>query len=288
MSPSDKHSLTALPLVVAMGFLLALAGSQHGVSAFGVPAFALSAALAFLVQWLAFVPAYLLKTETFYDLTGSLTYVCVVLVALAVGGAADPRALLLCTLVVLWAVRLGSFLFTRIRERGRDDRFDAIKTSFVQFLLVWTLQALWVTFTASAALAAITATRRKPLDVAAVVGLLVWIFGFAFEVVADSQKSRFNANPENRGRFIQTGLWARSRHPNYFGEIVLWVGVAVIAWPVLQGWQWITLGSPVFVAVLLTRISGVPLLEKKADDKWGGNEDYEDYKKSTPVLIPRW
>jgi len=108
-----------------------------------------------------------------------------------------------------------------------------------------------------------------------------------FEVVADTQKSRFNTDPANKGKFIQSGLWSRSRHPNYFGEIVLWIGIAIIAVPVLQGWQWIAMISPLFVTLLLTRVSGVPLLEKKAGKKWGGQVDYEEYKKNTPVLIPR-
>jgi steroid 5-alpha reductase family enzyme len=120
-----------------------------------------------------------------------------------------------------------------------------------------------------------------------VLGVLVWIAGFGIEAVADRQKSRFRADPANKGRFIRSGLWAWSRHPNYFGEIVLWVGVAIIAVPVLQGWQWVTLISPVFVTLLLTRVSGVPLLEKKADATWGGQPDYEAYKASTPVLVPR-
>ncbi len=287
MNAQDRNSLLAIPIVVLIGGGIAYAGSQHGTSAFGIPVFALSVGLAFLIQWVAFVPAYLLKTEKFYDLTGSITYLSVVLVAVFLGASAAQRSRLLASLVALWAVRLGGFLFTRIRRKGRDDRFDGIKQSFPRFLMVWTLQALWVTFTASAALAAITSTRPKALDVAAVVGLVMWAFGFAFEVIADVQKSRFNARPENEGKFIRKGLWARSRHPNYFGEIVLWAGVAVIASPVLQGWQWLTLSSPVFVALLITRVSGVPLLEQKADAKWGGSEDYEAYKKVTPVLIPR-
>jgi steroid 5-alpha reductase family enzyme len=144
-----------------------------------------------------------------------------------------------------------------------------------------------VTFTLAAALAAITTTTRKELDLLAVVGFLIWVFGFAIEVTADTQKSRFRADPKNKGRFIQTGLWAWSRHPNYFGEIVLWIGVAIIALPVLRGWQWVTLISPVFVALLITRISGVPMLEKRADERWGGQEEYEAYRERTPVLIPR-
>lgn len=110
------------------------------------------------------------------------------------------------------------------------------------------------------------------MDLFAMIGFLIWVFGFAFEVIANSQKRKFSADPQNKGRFIQTGLWSRSRHPNYFGEIMLWLGIAIIALPVLQGWQWVALISPVFVTLLLTRVSGVPMLEKKADTKWGGQK----------------
>lgn len=287
MKITDRNTAAVFPLLVLMGLLIAWAGSQGGTVIFGVPLFALAVGLAFLIQWLAFIPAFLLQTEKFFDLTGSLTYISVITMAVLLGPGGDFRSILLWALVVIWAVRLGSFLFMRIKKAGKDDRFDALKPSFIRFLNVWTIQGLWVTFTLAAALVAITSAHRKDLDVFAVVGFLVWVLGFVIEVLADSQKSRFKANPDNKGKFIQTGLWSRSRHPNYFGEIVLWVGVAVIALPVLQGWQWVALISPVFVTVLLTRISGIPLLEEKADNKWGGQEDYEAYKKNTPVLIPR-
>jgi steroid 5-alpha reductase family enzyme len=253
----------------------------------GIPLFALLVGLAFLIQWIVFVPSFLMQTEKFFDLAGSLTFISLSLLALLLSPNLDTRAILLAGLVMIWAVRLGTFLFTRIKKAGKDDRFDDLKPSFFRFLNVWTIQGLWVTFTAAAALIAITSTTRKELDLFAVIGLLIWVAGFAFEVVADAQKSRFSANPANKGKFIQTGLWARSRHPNYFGEIVLWIGVAIVALPVLQGWQWVALISPVFVTVLLTRVSGIPLLEAKADKKWGGQPTYETYKKSTPVLIPR-
>ena len=287
MKTTDRNSLIVFPILILIGLLFAWAGSQGGVSVAGVPLFALSVGLAFLIQWVAFIPAYLLQTEKFFDLTGSITYISVITIALMFSKAIDGRTILLWALVVIWAIRLGTFLFRRIRKAGKDDRFDEIKPSFIRFLNGWTIQGLWVTFTMAAALVAITTTTRKELDLFAIVGFLVWVFGFAIEVVADSQKSRFSANPDNKGKFIQTGLWSRSRHPNYFGEIVLWVGVAIIALPVLQGWQWVALISPVFVTLLLTRVSGVPLLENKADKKWGGQEDYESYKKRTPVLIPR-
>jgi steroid 5-alpha reductase family enzyme len=287
MKKADRNALVAIPIIILAGLGAAWAGSQGGASVLGIPLFALSVGLAFLIQWLAFIPAYLQQSERFYDLTGSITYISVTAIAVLLSPAVDGRSILLLALVVIWAARLGTFLFRRIRKAGKDVRFDEIKPSFTRFLLAWTVQGLWVTLTLAAALAAITTTTRKELDLFALIGFLIWVFGFAFEVTADAQKSRFRADPGNRGKFIHTGLWAWSRHPNYFGEIVLWIGMAVIALPVLRGWQWVTLISPVFVALLLIRVSGVPMLERRADKKWGGQEDYEAYKERTPVLVPR-
>jgi steroid 5-alpha reductase family enzyme len=287
MKTADRNSLITFPILILIGYLVALAGSQGGTSIAGIPLFALSVGLVFLIQWIAFIPAYITQTERFFDLTGSITYISVIIVAFVFGNDMDIRTILLSALVMIWAIRLGTFLFRRIQKAGKDDRFDEIKPSFIRFLNVWTIQALWITLTVAAALVAITTTIRKELDLFTLVGFLVWALGFAIEVVADSQKSRFSANPDNKGKFIQTGLWSRSRHPNYFGEIMLWIGVAIITLPVLRGWQWVALISPVFVTLLLTHVSGVPLLEKKADKKWGGQADYESYKKRTPELIPR-
>lgn len=286
MSPETKRSVVAIVIVLLIAAGLAFAGSQGGVSVNGFPLFALCVALAFIIQWLAFIPAYIFRTEKFYDLTGGITYLTVITVALLLSTNIDNRSLLLTGIIAIWAIRLASFLFMRIRAAGEDRRFREIKQSFARFLLTWTLQGLWVAFSLAAALAAITSTLRKELDIFAVVGFLVWLFGFAFEVIADSQKSAFNTNAANKGKFIHTGLWAWSRHPNYFGEIVLWIGVTIIALPILQGWQWATLISPIFIILLLTRISGVPLLEKRADEKWGGQPDYKAYKAGTSVLVP--
>jgi len=288
MDKTMRNALIVFPILILIGLLVAAAGSQGGSQIAGIPVFALLVGLAFLIQWLVFIPAYWRQTEKFFDLTGSLTYITVSTLALFLSSGVDGRAILMWALVVIWAVRLGTFLFGRIKKAGKDDRFDEIKPSFIRFLNVWTIQGLWVTFTIAAALVAITTTNRKELDIFAILGFLVWVFGFAMEVVADSQKRRFSANPDNKGKFIQTGLWSRSRHPNYFGEIMLWIGIAVITLPVLQGWQWVALISPIFVTLLITRVSGIPLLEKKADQKWGGQADYETYKKRTPVLIPRF
>ncbi len=287
MTKRERSSLVAVPVVIVIAALVAVAGSQGGATVGGFPVFALCVVLVFAVQWLAFTPAYLLQTERFFDLTGGLTYIGATVVAVLLSSAADARALLLAAMVVIWAARLASYLFLRIRRSGADTRFAAIKPSWPRFLITWTLQGLWVTLTLSATLAAITSTVRVPLGTLTAIGLLLWVAGMALEVTADRQKSAFRADPANKGRFIQSGLWSWSRHPNYFGEILLWVGVAVVALPTLRGWQWVTLISPVFVALLLLRVSGVPMLEKAADEKWGGLPEYEAYKRRTPVLVPR-
>jgi steroid 5-alpha reductase family enzyme len=277
-------------LVVAAGSValasgVAWAGSRGGATLDTIPIMALCAALCFVVQWLAFVPAYLRETERFYDLTGSLTYMAVVGFAVVASRSSDPRSITLALLVVIWAVRLGSFLFRRVHAQGGDSRFEHIKQSGSRFFVAWTLQGLWVFLTLSAALAAITSKEAPQLGWRDAWGVAIWAVGFAIEAVADHQKSRFRAR--NPGRFVHTGLWAWSRHPNYFGEIVLWIGIFVIASSALQGWQWVTMVSPLFVIVLLTQISGIPVLEKQAEERWGDREAYRRYKQSTPLLIPR-
>ncbi len=270
---------------VAVAGLVAWLGSDGGQSLGRLPIIAWCAIVAFGVQWVAFVPAFALQTEHFYDLVGSLTYLSVVAFALVTVGVDDSRSLLLALLVGVWALRLGTFLFRRIRAAGADRRFDRIKTRAPRFFVAWTLQGLWVFLTLCAALAAIT--RQSPTELGALdlLGLLVWTAGFLIEAAADRQKSAFRkANP---GQFVDTGLWAWSRHPNYFGEIVLWSGVALIAASTLGGWARLTtLISPLFVILLLTRVSGIPLLERRADERWGGQPDYEAYKARTPVLLP--
>lgn len=273
-------------IVYLLGASIGWAGSQTGATAGALPVFAWCAVLAFALQWAAFVPAYLKQTEKFYDLTGSVTYISCISLALALSGTSDTRSIVLGALVAIWAVRLGSFLFARIQQDGSDSRFDKIKPNPLRFFFTWSLQGLWVLLTAACALAAITAQEKVPLSLIDLFAIALWVMGFSIEVVADKQKRVFRKNA-GAEEFIQSGLWARSRHPNYFGEILLWVGIALLALPALSGWQLATLISPVFVYLLLTRVSGVPLLERKADEKWGGQPDYEEYKSSTPSLIPK-
>jgi len=287
MKKAEKISLIALLIIILAGIGLAFAGSQGGATVAGFSVFAMGVALAFVIQWVAFIPAYLWQTEKFFDLTGSITFISVTLLTIVLSPVVDGRSLLLLGMVMVWALRLGTFLYKRIHAAGEDRRFREIKPSIPRFLLTWTLQGIWVSFSLAAALVAITSETRLGIGVFAIVGFLVWAFGFGFEVIADWQKSKFKADPANSGKFIKTGLWSWSRHPNYFGEIVLWIGVAIVALPILYGWQWVAMTSPVFITLLLTKVSGIPMLEARADEKWGGQEDYEAYKARTSVLIPK-
>ena len=272
----DKRtgSIVGIVSTVAVGALVAWAGSDGSAEFSGFPVFALCAFIAFAVNWLVFIPSNAAQTEKYYDLTGSLTYLTVTVVALSLSDELDLRAWIAAGLVIVWAVRLGSYLFRRIRREGEDRRFTELKADTIRFLASWTIQGLWVLLTAAAALAIITSTNREPLGWVAYLGIGIWVVGFAFESVADLQKSRFRQDPANDGRFITSGLWAWSRHPNYFGEITLWTGMAILAIPVLSGWQWVVLISPVFVALLLTKISGINLQEPKADERWGDEGAY--------------
>ncbi|MEX2469189.1 MAG: DUF1295 domain-containing protein, partial [Pseudohongiellaceae bacterium] len=269
--------LAGIVLILLVSGLIALAGSQGSVSSNGLPLFALCAAIGFALHWLVFVPSFLVQSEHYFDLTGALSYLATVGVALGLNSQLSDRALLLGLLVSIWALRLGSFLFLRVRRSGGDRRFDAIKPHFWRFLFSWTLGGAWVFITLAAALAAMTSLSFQPLGLATLVGVLLWLAGFSIEVIADRQKTRFRRDPANRDRFISSGLWSRSRHPNYFGEIVLWLGIALIALPALHGWQLVTLISPLFVILLLTRGSGIPILEEDARQRWGEDPDWQRY-----------
>ena len=275
-------SITA---ALAVALLIAWAGSDQGILAGGIPVFVWCGIFAYAVQWVVFVHAWVKHTELFYDLTGSITYIVMVISGAVLAGVTDTRSLVLVALIVIWALRLGPFLFRRIKSAGEDRRFRSIKHSFPMFLMTWTLQGTWVFITASCALAAITTQNKVGIGLTFWLGLAVWVFGFAIEVIADQQKSAFRADPENRYSFISSGLWAWSRHPNYFGEIVLWLGIAIMAFPALAGWQLATLISPIFVVILLTFISGVRMLENRANKTWGDDPEYQAYKRNTPVLM---
>jgi len=283
---SNSASILSILACLALGVIVALAGSQGSITFNGLPSFALAASIGFILHWLIFIPSYIYQTEHYFDLIGSISYISIVLFTFLALNNLDIRSVLIGLLIMVWAVRLGSFLFKRVKRDGKDNRFTVMKTKFWWFLFTWTLGGLWVFITMAAGLAAMTSAKVVPLGWYALIGIVLWLEGFIVEVVADHQKTRFRSKKENRDKFINEGLWSLSRHPNYYGEITLWFGIAFIAFPVLQGWQLLTLISPIFVYILLTRISGVTMLERRADKKWGDDPEYQLYKETTSSLIP--
>lgn len=250
-----------------------------------------AALLIFGIQVLVFLPSYWAQTEHFYDLTGGITYLSTMGYMAyrhqAIFGTWDLRSLVLTALIGIWAIRLSSFLFTRVKRVGKDGRFDSLKKSFTQFLLTWMLQGLWVFMCTYPALIAL-ASPSKEENTFLAIGAVVWVVGWIYEVIADRQKTAFNKDPKNAGQFINVGVWKQSRHPNYVGELVLWTGITIIATPVYHGSQWLALITPVFVYWLLNKVSGVNLLEERADKKWGDDPAYQAYKKDTPIFFPKF
>lgn len=242
------------------------------------------------LQWLIFIPSAMLSTEKFFDLSGSLTYMFLAVYSLTMSGHYTARQLLVTLFVIIWATRLGAFLFLRIQRAGKDGRFDEIKHNLPRFFNMWTIQGLWV-FLTELPLFVINSTPAPDHSDfptwSDYLGMVLFGLGFACEVIADNQKTQFSMQPENEGRWIQTGLWAYSRHPNYFGEILLWLGIFFISSSAFtNAFQWLAIESPFFVAFLLMKVSGVPLLEARADAKWGQDPAYQEYKARTPELIP--
>ena len=286
MGNAKVKQLITLLVILILGLGVSYAGSDGGSVFVGVPVFLICGVLAFVVNWMAFIPANMAKTEKYYDLIGSTTYLSIVATAVVLTPELSVRGQLAAMMVAVWALRLGSFLFKRISQDGHDDRFDDIKINPSRFFIAWSIQALWALLTAACALAIITSGEQKPIELIGYIGLFVWGVGFLLEIIADSQKRAFKRNINNKGRFIDVGLWAWSRHPNYFGEMMLWTGMAIFAIPVLNGLQWVTLISPVFVILLLTKVSGIPLLAKKGLERWGNEPEYQAYLENTSILVP--
>jgi steroid 5-alpha reductase family enzyme len=227
------------------------------------------------------------NSEKFFDATGSITYLALVCTALAFSSGHELRQLINPIMVMVWCIRLGSYLLQRIMKDGKDSRFDEMKKNWLRFLGVWTIQSIWCFLVASPALIVVTskscATASGPLDY---VGWATWLLGFLFEVIADKQKEAFRADPSNKGKFITTGLWAHSRHPNYFGEITMWVGMCISGSSCFHGLDFLAWFSPVTTWILLLKISGVPLLEKKGEETWGKDPAYRWYMDNTPCIVP--
>ncbi|DAC55730.1 MAG TPA: DUF1295 domain-containing protein [Candidatus Poseidoniales archaeon] len=293
-SAREDLRLTTI-VVMSVFFITALmvgAVGNNSVKLNGYSAVLYCAVICIGMQWIAWIPASAAKTERFYDLMGGLTYLVVVGFSLWAGSLSEApslREFIVSFLVVIWALRLSSFLYFRIHRTGKDGRFDQLKASPVRFLVPWTIQGLWVFLTMIVVLVINSQAGSAPeMGAWDVVGLSIWLLGFGVEVIADNQKSAFNKDPDNQGKWIDSGLWSYSRHPNYLGEILLWTGIACFGVPCFTGLERVAWISPVFVFLLLTKLSGIPILDKRALEKWGDDEEYQTYRKNTPALLPRF
>jgi steroid 5-alpha reductase family enzyme len=250
-----------------------------------VTAILLSFGIALAVNGAFFAIAAARRTDVVTDLSYSLTF-ALLAVLLLFTGAAEPVQLVASLLVVVWAARLGIYLFGRIMRIKVDHRFDGMRDDPLRFARFWLLQAITVAVVMLPV--SYLLDRDDPLGLGAwsIAGAAVWLVGLLIEAVADAQKAAFRAREENRGRFVASGLWRYSRHPNYFGEMLVWWGLFVYTVPVLQGAAFAVVIGPVFITLLLLFVSGIPLLERSADEKYGNDAAYRDYKRRTSILVP--
>jgi steroid 5-alpha reductase family enzyme len=250
-----------------------------------VTAIFLSFAVALAVNGAFFAIAAVRRTDLVTDLSYSLTFALLAIV-LPFTGAVEPVQLVASLLVLLWAIRLGGYLFRRILRIKVDHRFDEMRDRPLRFARFWLLQAITVAVVMLPVSYLLDQDHPSGLGLWSIAGAAVWLVGFLVEAVADAQKAAFRAKDENRGRFVASGLWRYSRHPNYFGEMLVWWGLFVYAVPVLHGAAFAVVVGPVFITLLLLFVSGIPPLERSADEKYGSDPAYGDYRRRTSILVP--
>ncbi|KAJ3697729.1 hypothetical protein LUZ61_001434 [Rhynchospora tenuis] len=247
---------------------------------------ALTAIVTVGYQLLFFIITALLRFDKVTDFAGSTNFIIIAILTLVLKGTWHFRQIVLTVLVVIWGLRLAIFLLMRILQWGEDRRFDEMRDNLAKLAVFWIFQAVWV-WAVSLPLTIVNASDHdpsfKPQDV---IGWIMWLIGIIAEATSDQQKLAFKNNPANRGKWCNVGLWKYSRHPNYFGEILLWWGIFVASTPVLHGAEWAVISGPVFLTLLLLFVSGIPLLEESADKKYSGVEEYRIYKLTTSPLIP--
>lgn len=240
-----------------------------------------------LINGAFFILAAILRTDVFTDITYSLSFIALAAILLLFTPTASLPGTIAAIAVILWAIRLGGYLFWRILHIKVDHRFDDKRDNFVRFGAFWLLQAISVWVIMLPVYGFFSAGKDTTLSPALLVpGLAVFLAGFILETVADAQKYAFKSKPESKGTFMSRGVWKYSRHPNYFGEMLVWWGISFPGVFLFRGFEFLYFIGPVFITMLLLFVSGIPLLEKEADRKWGERDDYREYKKRTSLLVP--
>ncbi len=241
----------------------------------------------FAVNTFFFLFAAAFKTDKLTDITYSLTFFLLTLfLLLASGQTLSYHKVLVSAAILVWSMRLGGYLFYRIIKIGKDARFDDKRGDFVKFLKFWVLQATTVWLVMLPFSLFMSSPSKDGALPFTLIGIVLFSLGLLIESISDAQKYRYRSNPENNAHWMDAGLWKYSRHPNYFGEMLVWWGLFIVVVPSLRGFGWLTVLGPLFITLLLLFVSGIPLLEKSADRKYGNNPEYLAYKESTSILIP--
>ncbi|MBK9239924.1 MAG: DUF1295 domain-containing protein [Acidobacteria bacterium] len=243
----------------------------------------LTLGISLLIQAVFFAFAATFRTDKVTDLSYGLTFIVIAALLLARGNPAHFPQLALATMVIVWGVRLAGYLLVRIVHMGRDARFDGIREQFWPFFKFWLGQgiAVWVI------MLPVTIWFASPGDWTPwmSLGAAIWAAGLLIETVADAQKFIAKRQPGGDRRWMSTGLWKYSRHPNYFGELLCWWGVFVFVAGSYTGWQWAGVLGPVSITWILLNVTGIPTLEASAQKKWGDNPEYLAHVRRTSRLV---
>jgi len=239
----------------------------------------------FIYMTAVFVAALLARDNSIVDIAWGLGFILVAWLTLLIGNGSGPRRFFVTTLVTIWGFRLAVHIFVRKRGRGEDFRYAKWRRDWGRWFMprsyfqVFMLQGIFLLIISYNAMLvnASASPRLRALDLA---GAAVWAAGFFFEAVGDAQLERFKKRPENSGRIMTTGLWRFTRHPNYFGEAVMWWGIFLIGVSAPAGWTGVV--SPLMITFLLLRVSGVTMLEKKYE----GNSAFAEYARRTSAFFP--
>jgi len=232
-----------------------------------------------------FAVALVRKDNSIADIGWGVGFLVVWAVTFLLEPGGTPVQLLAGGLVAAWGLRLSGHIYFRNRGRGEDFRYAQWRREWGRafalrsYLQVFLLQGLFLLLVAMP----VILVNRSPsgsIGGPAVSGAVIWLIGFVFESFGDAQLRRFKKNPANRGRIMTRGLWRYTRHPNYFGESLMWWGLFLVGLSVAGGWAGLV--SPLLLTLLLTRVSGIPLLEKK----YRGNPEFEEYARRTSAFIP--
>ncbi|CAG9461108.1 unnamed protein product [Pedinophyceae sp. YPF-701] len=240
------------------------------------------------INWVGWAASVLLKTEMFYDITGTATFLVSVVGTYFWGTIPHARKIVASAMVCIWTLRLGSFLLFRAVKTGGDSRFKEALEKPGTLFIYWTLQGLWCWIVAMPVLI----VNRAPALGAAlkwtdIVGPVLWGTGMLLEATADIQKFKFKQDPQNKGKFIDVGLFKLARYPQYLGEMSVWWGTFIFcAGAGLSGWQYVSIVSPLFTMGLVLGLSGIPIQERQAKERWGADPAYQEYRESTNLLLP--